>query len=192
MNALLLNGIPDKDSKHRKIHDIITEVLKQNQFYINDILLRDRKVTPCQGCFDCWINTPGICRIDDYGRVVVQQIVKNDLIIHLTPIIFGGYSSLLKKVMDRSIPLLLPFFKTVEGEIHHKQRYENRPCIIVIGYQDNPNKKFEETFRKITYRNSLNFEAPLYKTLTYSMNQDVSELQNELNNILKEVKSYNG
>lgn len=190
MRSLLLNGATQANTDDKKIHNTITELLKQNEFHINDIPLRDRKVTPCQGCFDCWINTPGICRINDYGRTIVQQIVQSDLVIHLTPITFGGYSSEIKKVLDRAIPLLLPFFRYHHDEIHHTQRYEDRPCIIVIGYQTEETFQFEQTFKKLTQRNALNFKAPINKTLTLSNIQNISELENKFKKALNEVKTY--
>jgi multimeric flavodoxin WrbA len=190
MRSLILDGIIELEENTRKIQNIIEQRLKQNNFHVNHVQLKDKKVTPCQGCFDCWVKTPGICRIDDYGRTIVRQIVQSDLVIYLTPITFGGYSSEIKKVMDRSIPILLPFFNTIEGETHHKQRYDERPCIIVIGYQKEKNKKLEETFKQLVHRNSLNFEAPVYECLTFYTNQGLTQIQSNFENILKEVKAY--
>jgi multimeric flavodoxin WrbA len=190
MKSLLLNGATQANADDKKIHHTIIGLLKQNEFHINDIPLRHRKVVPCQGCFDCWINSPGICRINDYGRTIVQQIVQSDLVIYLTPITFGGYSSEIKKVLDRSIPVLLPFFRFHHGEIHHTQRYEDRPCIIVIGYQTEETLEFEKTFKKLTQRNALNFKAPINKTLILSNVQKISELENKFKKALNEVKTY--
>jgi len=190
MKSLLLNGAINSNPEDMKVHDLVSKVLKQNEFHINDIPLKDRKVTSCQGCFDCWVNTPGICRINDYGRTIVEQMVQTDLVIHLTPITFGGYSSQIKKAIDRSIPVLLPFFRMYDGEVHHRQRYEDRPCIIVIGYQKEQNLEFEETFKKLTQRNALNFEAPVYETIIFNTNQNYSELQTKFKTQLLKVKDY--
>ncbi|MHA2001037.1 MAG: hypothetical protein ACTSVU_02975 [Promethearchaeota archaeon] len=55
--------------------------------------------------------------------------------IYFTPITFGGYSSTLKKALDRQICILSPYFRKVNGEIHHKKRYNKYPSLIGIGYQ---------------------------------------------------------
>jgi multimeric flavodoxin WrbA len=190
MRALLLNGAIETNPEGEKIHKAIIKILRQAQFHVNDIFLKEKKITPCQGCFDCWVKTPGVCIIDDYGRKIAEQMMLSDLVIHLTPIIFGGYSSELKKVIDRSIPIILPFFRKFKGEIHHKQRYEIRPSLIVIGYQDNQIRNQEETFRTLIYRNSLNMDPLIHKTLIYTKNQDLSGFQRDFKMILEEVKGY--
>ncbi|TFF96162.1 MAG: flavodoxin family protein [Promethearchaeota archaeon] len=192
MKSLILDGRSELDnSEIQKLHDIILKELKKNQCYVNDIPLREKNIAPCQGCFDCWVKTPGICKIDDYGRIIAEQIVKSDLVIHLTPITFGGYSSELKKAMDRTISLVLPFFKVVDGEIHHKQRYSTHPCLIVIGYQNSPHLEFEETFHTLVHRNVLNMEAAFYKSLVVNNKQDLSKFQADFQNCLEEVKYHN-
>jgi len=190
MKALILNGTRDNNPEMESINNMIIKLLRQAQFHVNDILLRERNIAPCQGCFDCWVKTPGVCRIDDYGRKIAEQMMRSELVIHLTPITFGGYSSELKKVIDRSIPIILPFFRTFKGEIHHKQRYKERPCLIVIGYQDSENGNKEETFKELIYRNSLNMEPKTHKILIFTKNQDISGFQTDFKNVLEEVKGF--
>ena len=45
-----------------------------------------------------------------------------DLVIYLTPVTFGGYSSELKRMVDHQIQNISPFFTSVQGEIHHQRR----------------------------------------------------------------------
>lgn len=58
------------------------------------------------GCFGCWVQTPGVCVIDDAGRDVARAVIQSDLAVFLIPVTFGGYSSELKKAVDRLICLL--------------------------------------------------------------------------------------
>ncbi len=108
------------------------------------------------GCFVCWIKTPGICVRDDIARKVARDVVQSDVLIYITPVTFGGYSSELKKALDRNIPIILPFFQKIKGEIHHKARYDHYPNLLVIGYLDKPNPEYEETFNFLVGRNALN------------------------------------
>ena len=188
MKALLLNGTISEDSEIDMLYSSIIEELKQNNFNIDSVLLRDVNIAACQGCFECWVKTPGECKIDDYGRELAKKIVQSNLIFHFTPITFGGYSSELKKVIDRFIPTILPFFTRQTGEIHHKQRYKNRAPIIVIGFLDNPDKVKENLFKKLVYRNSLNMEAPSHNLLIYSKNVDPKEFLNIFTQLLKNVE----
>jgi len=110
------------------------------------------------------------------------------LIIHYTPITFGGYSSEMKKVLDRFIPTILPFFTKREGETHHKYRYEKRSSIISVGVLDEPNEEKKSTFKELVFRNSLNMGAPVHEAIIYTKNQNKNDFINQFSKILKKVE----
>jgi len=188
MKALLLDGSLKKDLDIDIIYSSILEELERKGFDVESILLRNLNVAPCQGDFDCWLKTPGECKTDDDGRDVAKKMVQNDLIIHFTPITFGGYSSELKKVLDRFIPNILPFFTKREGETHHKYRYEKRSSIIAVGFLDKPNEEKEAVFKELVYRNSLNMGAPVHEPIIYTKNLSKNDFINEFTNILEKVE----
>ena len=187
MKALLLNGSNKEDSEINALYNSIMKELENNSWEIDSIILRDVNVVPCQGCFECWVKTPGECKIDDDGRELTKKMVHSDLIIHFTPITFGGYSSELKKVLDRFIPTLLPFFTKIEGEIHHTHRYENRASIIVIGILNQPDSEKETVFKTLVQRNSLNMRAPIHEALIYVKQENNLTFLSDFNKILKKV-----
>jgi multimeric flavodoxin WrbA len=186
MKALILDGTFEKDSD--TILSSIIEELKRNEYEIDRIILGEVKVAACQGCFDCWVKNPGECKIDDYSREVTKKMVQSDLIIHYTPIVFGGFSSELKKVVDRFIPSILPFFTKRNGETHHKYRNERRASIIAVGVMDTPNDEKKSTFKELVYRNSLNMGAPVHEAIIYVKNRSENEFINEFGKILKKVE----
>ncbi|MFX0104809.1 MAG: flavodoxin family protein [Candidatus Hodarchaeota archaeon] len=186
MKALLLDGRLKNDFD--MIRSSIIEELERNDFEVESILLRESKVAACQGEFECWVKTPGECKIDDYGRDVAKKMIQNDLIIHFTPITFGGYSSELKKVIDRFIPNILPFFTKRNGETHHKYRYEKRSSIIAVGLLDKPDEEKESVFKELVYRNSLNMGAPVHEPIIYTKNLSKNDFLSEFANILKKVE----
>jgi len=186
MKALLLDG--SLNNEFDMIHSSIVEELERNGFEVESILLREVKVAACQGCFDCWIKTPGECKTDDYGRDVAKKMVQSNLIIHFTPITFGGYSSELKKVVDRFIPTILPFFTKRKGETHHKYRYEKRASIIAVGFSDEPDDEKESIFNELVYHNSLNMGAPVHEAIIYIKNQSKNDFINKFAKILKKVE----
>jgi multimeric flavodoxin WrbA len=180
MNALLLNGARESDIFSNKIGNKIINAGEKEGWKIDPIILRDKNIGPCRGCFNCWIKTPGQCIIKDDAQEVVQKIVKTDLLIYLTPIIFGGYSYHLKKVLDRSIGIIMPFFRKVEGEVHHKMRYKQYPYLLGIGidYSADPNNA--KLFDKLIERNSLNFEVGGFESKVISPDTKREDIQNEL------------
>lgn len=62
-----------------------------------------------------------------------KQIINSDMVIFITPIIFGQYSCTIKNVVDRTLSKNLPFFKKFNGRTGHPARYEKYPVQYVIG-----------------------------------------------------------
>jgi multimeric flavodoxin WrbA len=103
----------------------------------------------CTGCFGCWTRTPGICILKkDGGAEFLKKIYDADFFIVISKITWGGYSWPIKAYVDRTLPLVHPFFRKVGGEMHHKRRYASSPLLLAIGYGAE-NGTEEETF--ITY-----------------------------------------
>jgi multimeric flavodoxin WrbA len=121
--------------------------------------LRDIQIAPCIGCFKCWVNTPGECVFDDQQRKIYADLASSDTIVIITPITFGGYSSELKKGMDRFIPILLPFFRKYNGETHHPSRSGKPWNLIGIGTLPAKDGEKESLFRDLVRRNSLNMHS---------------------------------
>ncbi|MGF7060423.1 flavodoxin family protein [Brassicibacter mesophilus] len=107
MKALILNGSLKEDESLEAVNKIIKEILCEKDYEFESILLHEKKIGECIGCFGCWTKTPGICVIDDYGRILTEKVINSDIVVYLTPVIYGGYSSELKKALDRIIPLLV-------------------------------------------------------------------------------------
>jgi hypothetical protein len=69
---------------------------------------------------------------------------------------YGSYSPFVHNVLDRSIPYLLPYFKTKNGETHHKNRYDNNIMLRVYFY-GNISDREKETARKLVKANGVNY-----------------------------------
>ncbi len=167
MKATLLNGCTNDTELASTLHEMVLSELGLAGFTAKPYILREKKIAPCMGCFGCWVKTPGICVIDDIAREIAREIVQSDVLVYLTPIVFGGYSSELKKALDRSISIILPFFQKIEGEIHHKARYDHYPNLLVLGYLDKPKPEYEKIFRFLVGRNAINMHND--KTLSEIM-----------------------
>lgn len=160
MNVTLLNGaLLDDPFTDAIAADLAQEYARQGA-QVTAWRLRDHKAAYCLGCFECWTHTPGLCRIDDDGRAIAASIIRSDLRVDVTPVTFGGYSSEMKKALDRSICLILPFFTRINGEVHHKPRYANFPRLRVLGTLPHADPAQEAIFRRLIARNAINMHAP--------------------------------
>jgi multimeric flavodoxin WrbA len=130
--------------------------------------MQEIPVAWCQGCFECWTHTPGICKIDDAGRSIAEAFAKSEVLICLTPVTFGGYSSELKKALDRSLGVLLPFFKRIDGEVHHAPRYAHHLAIGVVATLEHPDAEAETILRTLVTRNAINFGAAVHAVAVFN------------------------
>ncbi|MCK4348083.1 MAG: flavodoxin family protein [Thermoplasmatales archaeon] len=187
MKALILDGSTEENFTLKIVHDVIIDEFKNMGWKVNSRVLRDLKIGSCYGCFKCWVQTPGICIIDDVERDIAKEAIQSDLLIFLTPVTFGGYSSELKKAVDRLIPLIMPFFIKIDGEVHHKSRYERYPSLMGIGVLPNEDKESEQLFKTLVNRNAINFHSPTHTAGVIISNQDKELIREEIKTLLSEV-----
>jgi multimeric flavodoxin WrbA len=189
MKALILNGERKNESALDLVAEAVAGELTLQGWQAETIVLREKKIALCTGCFGCWIKTPGVCVIDDFGREAARMVIGSNVLIYLTPITFGGYSSELKKAVDRfACSMLLPFFKKIEGEIHHQPRYQPLPSLIGIGVLPGPDEESERIFTKLIARNAINLQSPASHSAVFYNHQDPEFIRKEVRTLLGRVK----
>ena len=159
MKALILDGSQPHDTRASQISHVLADELRGRGWDKENILLREQKIGNCAGDFFCWVRNPGVCNVNDDNRDIAAKIVGSELLVYLTPVTFGGYSSALKRMVDHQIQNILPFFANVNGEIHHQKRYKKYPKLLVIGWMDTPDAQAEAVFRHLVRRNAINMHA---------------------------------
>jgi multimeric flavodoxin WrbA len=153
--AVIFDGFPDAGGD--LFVRLAEEELRGKGWDPSTVVLRERRLAPCVGCFDCWLATPGVCRQKDEGPDISRLYQAADVILILTPVTFGGYSSAAKRLLDRMLPTLLPFFHVVHGEVHHELRYRRNPVWLTVGVLPAAGREeAEELFRRLFRRNALN------------------------------------
>ena len=188
MNVLLLNGVNKKEDYAAQIYQVLYNHLKKTNHQVKSYDLDKSNIAPCMGCFGCWFQTPGECIINDDGSLIARELIQHDVVIYFSPITFGGYSCELKKVMDRFIPDILPFFRIIQNEIHHVPRYKKYPNLIFIGTLPSENPAMEKTFFQLNYRNVLNMNPNLYSQAIFYHQQPEEEIKSKFKKIMKDVE----
>ena len=133
-------------------------------------------VKPCVGCFGCWVKTPGKCVIKDSDSDFATTMPHVNEVIVISQLVFGGFSPNIKAVFDRSIGFILPFFKDVNGEMHHKQRYNKRPSLKYMFYSETIVEEEKMTAEKLIKANAINFGADDYSIHFYHSPQEIVEV----------------
>ena len=185
MKALVLDGSREGEKDLEPLKDVFTEELRALDWDVEVLQLRDIEIKPCNGCFGCWTKTPGICVIKDDAREVTRKVVQSDLLVILTPVTFGGYSSEMKKALDRSLGMMLPYFTKIDGYTHHKPRYKRYPSWLVMGSIPSPDPELEAIFRDLVGRNVINGHAPSHSVEVVTEGQDIEEIRKLTRNSLE-------
>lgn len=84
MKAVVLDGSRKGENELKGIRDVITKELDELRWEVEVLELRNLKMKPCTGCFNCWLKTPGICIFNDDAREVTKRIVQSDLLVLIT------------------------------------------------------------------------------------------------------------
>ncbi|MDD2516284.1 MAG: flavodoxin family protein [Candidatus Gracilibacteria bacterium] len=108
MKILLISGSPRKGNTEFVLNEIQKSFENQSKI----ILLRDKKISHCKGCFYC--NSKPKCAIKDDMEDIYKQILEAEVVIIGSPNYFDNITGLLKNFIDR----LHPFYKTkpLEGK----------------------------------------------------------------------------
>lgn len=132
MRIAILDGHPQPDAAWLAYLEQLTAALQVGGATVESLPLRTLELRPCTGCFGCWTKTPGACVVRDESAMVCRATINADLVLWASPLIMGFPSALLKRALDKSIPLVHPYFAIVEGEFHHQARYARYPQAALL------------------------------------------------------------
>lgn len=128
----------------------------------------DLDINHCVGCFGCWVKTPGKCLINDRAQRLPSMIASCDEIVLISENLYGGFSSKVKRCLDRSIGYILPFFRIVNDEMHHSLRHYNAPTIKAHFYGNNISEEEKELAINLVEANGINLGASSTEVYFYN------------------------
>ena len=134
-------------------------------------------IANCVGCFGCWTKTPGKCVIRDDAAKVYPAIAKSDTLLYISRIKYGGYDTVMKKMLERAIPVQQAFIRLVDGETHHVQRDVKPKNATIIAYGDISDEE-KGLFEKLVARNALNMNFEKYNII-YSVESLLEDAVNK-------------
>jgi multimeric flavodoxin WrbA len=122
MKALVINSSPHMDKGNTTL--ILTPFIagmKEAGADVEIFYTKKLKIEPCDGCFTCWLKTPGICVHKDDMAIILPKL-EAEILVFATPLYVDGMTGPMKTFMDRSVPLLQPFFELRNGHYRHPVR----------------------------------------------------------------------
>mgnify|MGYP000884873369 FL=1 len=134
MKALALNSSPRGDGKSKTglLLTHLVQGMRAAGAEVEVMSLRDKNVQNCIGCFSCWTKTPGRCILkDDMSAELYPKWLEADLVIYASPLYYYAVNATMKAFIERTLPVLQPFFEEREGATHHPMRREHPPVVML-------------------------------------------------------------
>ncbi|NLW67975.1 MAG: hypothetical protein GXY28_09270 [Bacteriovoracaceae bacterium] len=134
MNVLAINGSPRSDamSKTKMMLTALVEGMREAGASVEVVDLRDKKVQTCKGCMCCWTTSPGVCVIkDDMTKELFPRWIETDFAVYAFPLYHFTINAAMKAFIERTLPVLEPFFITAGKETLHPLRYRH-PRVVFL------------------------------------------------------------
>ncbi|MBH1940418.1 flavodoxin family protein [Mobilitalea sibirica] len=177
MKALILIDKEYQTDIYEQLHNTIKDYFEQKKFELDEIKIGKEDLAFCMGCFGCWVKKPGECVIDDTMSQINHKFINSDVVICLSPLVFGQFSANIKNALDRWLPNVLPFFITrPDGSTMHPSRYKSYPRQIVIAYAEDIKDEDAELVVDIVKKHRRSMDVIVYKN-------SQAKLLESLNNI---------
>ena len=177
MKAFILNGAMDDHDATDCLASTLAEGLLLHGWQVEVVTLRQQEIAWCTGCFGCWSQEPGECVIDDAGRVLAAKVRQAQLVVFLTPVTFGGYSSQLKKAVDRLLPDMAPYFMASDPQ---NIQHAIFPALLGVGVLDREDDLAASLFLSLVERNAANYHSCCSSGLVVAAGIDPHEFARRL------------
>jgi multimeric flavodoxin WrbA len=125
--------ISDKGSKSALAEDLRVKtqaLITAKGHSIRTVELDRDEISACTGCLQCWSTQTGECVSREPLAELTRDKLDCDLVMYLTPIVFGSCNSTIKNAVDRSELLFI-----------NKKRAQ-----IIIGYGEQSDDEERSTF----------------------------------------------
>jgi hypothetical protein len=149
----------------REKHDgeLIEAIQKLYQEPLKVVPMGEPPITPCIGCWNCWLKTPGNCVMKDSMAESYSDYMNSDTVIVLMDTAQGFLNHQGKAFLDRTIPHFLPYIEIVDGECHHAARYPSYPDLIFYFDTIDLTKQEEQVLEDYLYRTAYHFQSKAYR-----------------------------
>lgn len=181
MKILVLNGSPKGERSNTMC---LTRSFLNGAGWSNAEIINVAKadIKACLGCFSCWNNTLGKCVINDEMGKVLAKIIAADVIIWSFPLYYFNVPGGLKNLIDRQLPMNLPFMAEGAESGGHPARYnlslQKHIMISTCGFwtpkgnYESVNSMFDHFYGKGNYTTIYCGQGELFRIPEYKARTD--------------------
>lgn len=134
MKVIAINSSPKGEGRSRTglLLDSLTRGMREAGAEVTTVHLRDKQVRHCVGCFTCWTKTPGTCvHKDDMTKELFPVWLNSDLCVYASPLYHFTVNATMKNFIERTLPMVEPFFVDHDGRTSHPWR-QTPPRSVIL------------------------------------------------------------
>lgn len=166
MKITILNGGPEPGALDAHLAEL-KPALEAGGHSVRQIDLRGLPLRYCVGCWGCWVKTPGECVARDASLEIGRAVINADFVLWAAPLKMGFPSELLKRALDKHLPLIHPYMEAAYGEAHHLKRYARYPRLgLLVEKEAGSDERDLQIITDIHCRTAINFKTRLEFCLT--------------------------
>ena len=134
VKVLAIDSSPrgEGQSKTKMILNPFLEGMREAGARVERVDLRKKTVRNCVGCFTCWTKTPGVCvHMDDMSKELFPKWLEADIAVYATPLYHFTMNAAMKAFVERTLPVLEPFFVQEGGRTRHPLRHKVPQAVVM-------------------------------------------------------------
>ena len=136
MKILALNSSPrtGSQSKTELMLNHLVKGMREAGADVEVVNLRKKKINNCIGCFTCWTKTPGKCiHKDDMTEELYPKWLEANIAVYATPLYHYTMNATMKAFIERTLPVVEPFFREHDGKTYHPLRHKHpKLCFLSV------------------------------------------------------------
>jgi multimeric flavodoxin WrbA len=143
------------DERNNQIGRVLFQELLSKGVDSEYISLEGVQVNPCLNCGGCTYKTYGECVSRDDGDWICPKAARSDVILFVTPIVFGSYSFKIKRVFDKFGLIMDRHYFMKNGELVKGGMIGKQFKFFAVGDRENCMDEEIEAFKKLFHENLL-------------------------------------
>lgn len=184
--VLALMGSPRKNKFTDNLLDYLLNGMKDLNYDIKKLYLRDLKINHCTGCDNC--GRTSNCVFNDDMQDIYDGFDNSDIIIFAAPIYFNSVNGLSKNVIDRCQRYWS--IKYTLGQ-EYKRNFDRKGIFISVGGAPFSHNQFDGTIPVMDFffkAINADYVGNFFLSNTDRINlENMSEIENELFKIGKDI-----
>ncbi len=171
MKILALNGSPrmKASSTYHMLKPLI-EGMEAAGADVDLLHIRRLDLKECNGCYTCWIRTPGVCIYKDSMTEALKLYNEADMVIFGTPLYHYSMSGIMKTFIDRTLPRYEPWLIPNRNRPEmsgHPERFDKPNKMMLVspcGFPEFDNfDALVATFKQIAYMEGFEYVGDILR-----------------------------